>query len=111
MLALALLRAAPEPSSLPVVHFAPEKSLVPVLVGMFGRDYVRADINIDRYADRSSTPLLKVDLCTPLNYFKPNSLGGMIHSHVLEHVPSGNERSHRTGRISRVRRSGEKGQI
>ena len=81
----------PKDVSLPVYHFAPEPSIGGVLLELFGKNYQPADLVPDSYA-WSTVPVQQVDLSRPLEAFRPGSVGGFIHSHVLEHIPTSIDR-------------------
>jgi len=88
MLGLTITRAAPL-TSLPVVHFAPERGLSPVLQSRYGALWTPTDIDPDRYRkDWIDRPVQFADLSEASRYFQPYSTGGFVHSHVLEHVPA-----------------------
>lgn len=89
MMGLAILRAAPPPNGLPIVHFAPERGLVPTLRARYGRYWTPADIDLERYSKSwVGKEVVFADLSQPSRYFRPASVGGFIHSHVLEHIPA-----------------------
>lgn len=77
----------PKEGDRPVYHFAPEKSIAGVLSELFGANYTPADLVPNRYS-WSKIPLQKVDLRRPLTHFERDSVGGFVHSHVLEHIPA-----------------------
>lgn len=79
------------PAGLPVYHFAPERSIAAVLRELFGTDYRPADLSPERYG-WSEVPLNRIDLSKPLEYLQPGSVGGFVHSHVLEHIPASIDR-------------------
>jgi len=81
----------PKKGHLPIYHFAPEPSISSVLLKLFGNRYKPVDFMPDRYS-WSETPVKKVDLSRPLEYFEPESVCGFVHSHVLEHVPTSIDR-------------------
>jgi len=83
--------AVPKGVNLPVYHFAPERSIAGVLLELFGDNYRPADLVPDSYS-WSKVPVRRVNLSRPLNHFRPESVGGFIHSHVLEHVPASIDR-------------------
>jgi len=91
LMALALDRAAIDPHGHPVYHFAPELALAKRLKTRFGDLYHPADIDPDLYAALGLN-VERVDLVQPLGYFAPESVGGFIHAHVLEHVPASMDR-------------------
>ncbi|MBP1872344.1 hypothetical protein J2Z19_002056 [Ensifer adhaerens] len=88
MLALAIRKLAPPPSKkpMPVYHFAPDLGVCDLLQARYSGAYAPADFAPEEYA-WMKTPVRKVDLSRPLDYMAPNSVYGMVHSHVLEHVP------------------------
>lgn len=90
-MALVLRKAAINPRGRPVYHFAPERALMGYLTERFGGSYNVADIDPELYAEQGM-PVRQVDLCRPLDFFEPESVGGFIHSHVLEHVPASIDR-------------------
>lgn len=87
LMALALEKTAPDNRGLPVYHFAPERALAARLVARYGAAYRAADFNPLFYAS-IGTPVQAIDLRRPLNFLAPQSVGGLVHSHVLEHVPA-----------------------
>lgn len=92
LLALVLRsNATPKLGCLPVYHLAPEPSISGVLLELFGESYRPADLVPDSYS-WSKVSVQKIDLRHPLEYFRPESVGGFIHSHVLEHVPASIDR-------------------
>ena len=84
-------KLVPKNIGLPVYHFAPEPSIGGVLLELFGDNYQPADLVPDTYA-WSTVPVEQVDLRRPLDVFEPGSVGGFIHSHVLEHIPASIDR-------------------
>jgi hypothetical protein len=84
-------KLVPKDVGLPVYHFAPERSIGGILLRLFGDNYRPADISPDSYA-WSPVPVERVDLSRPLDTFQPKSVGGFIHSHVLEHIPASIDR-------------------
>lgn len=87
MLGLAILRGAPSVNGLPIVHFAPERALVALLKARYGNAWTPADVDQERYRKAwVGKDLIYADLAEPSRYFLPESVGGFIHSHVLEHV-------------------------
>ena len=76
----------------PVFHFAPEQSLQNVLIEKYGARYIAADFAPEAYEVWSNVPLRKIDLSRPNNYLPKASVEGLIHSHVLEHIPGSIER-------------------
>jgi hypothetical protein len=81
----------PAGNGLPIYHFAPEPSIGGVLLELFGEHYHPADLVPDSYS-WSTVPVQKVDLSHPLDTFRPGSVGGFVHSHVLEHIPASIDR-------------------
>lgn len=89
-LGLVLKRLAPAPSGAPVYHFAPEKKIADLLYRQYGSAYVPADIEPELYG-WSPVPVRQVDLRRPAGDI-PGPVQGMVHSHVLEHIPGSIER-------------------
>jgi phosphoglycolate phosphatase len=89
LLALVLphVPADPRNAALPVVHLAPEPGIARLLHARFPRTYTPADIDPARYPAHP-VPLVRVDLSDPAACFRPASVAGFVHSHVLEHVPA-----------------------
>ncbi len=71
---------------LPVYHFAPEAGVAKLLGERFGASYRPADLEPAAF-ESLGFPVARVDLCHPLQYMPPESAGGLVHSHVLEHIP------------------------
>lgn len=84
-------RLVPKNISRPVFHFAPEQSISSVLRELYGDNYQPADIDPDAYS-WSDVPVHRIDLRRPLESFRSGSVGGFVHSHVLEHIPAPIER-------------------
>jgi SAM-dependent methyltransferase len=76
----------------PVYHFAPEQALQKVLLGKYGVRYIPADFAPEPYNAWSEVPLRKIDLSRPNNFLPKGGVEGLIHSHVLEHIPGSIER-------------------
>lgn len=91
LMALVVRRAALDPRGGPIYHFAPERALMRYFIERFGDAYNVADIEPDLYSGWGR-PVQRVDLSRPLEHFEPRSVGGFIHSHVLEHVPASVDR-------------------
>jgi hypothetical protein len=89
-LGLVLKRLAPAPSGAPVYHFAPEKKIADLLHRQYGAAYVPADIEPELYG-WSQVPVRRVDLCRSADDIQ-GPVQGMVHSHVLEHIPASIER-------------------
>lgn len=85
LLALVISRALPEPTGAPVIHFAPEPAIADLLRSKYGDAYEAADFAPESYP---WITVRRIDLSTPLAYFAPGTLQGVVHSHVLEHVPA-----------------------
>ena len=92
LMALVLKSLSARSNNLPIFHFAPEPSLQMVLLDKFGERYTPADIAPELYDSWSRVPLRKVDLSFPLDYLPKGGVEGLIHSHVLEHIPGSIER-------------------
>jgi phosphoglycolate phosphatase len=54
---------------------------------MYGDSYVPADIEPTAYAWLEQ-PVRRIDLCTPSAFLDKESVQGLVHCHVLEHVPA-----------------------
>ncbi len=91
LMALALATVVFEDLSGPVYHFAPEQALTKVLAARFGAAYHAADFEPELYSWFDGE-VRQVDLARPLKHFAPASVRGIIHSHVLEHVPASVDR-------------------
>ena len=89
-LGMVLQRLAPAPSGAPVYHFAPEPKIAEILHRRYGAAYVPADIAPAAYA-WSKVPVRRVDLCRPGTQIA-GPVQGLVHSHVLEHIPAPIER-------------------
>lgn len=70
----------------PVLHFAPERPIARAIVEAGVTDYRPSDIEIANFADYP-VPVRRFDLCTDAAQLPPSSIGGIIHSHVFEHLP------------------------
>jgi phosphoglycolate phosphatase len=90
-MALTLRRLAPEPTGLPVYHFAPETAIADILIGKYGEAYRPADFLPEEYS-WSKIPVMKVDLSKPSQYLPKEGVQMLIHSHVLEHIPASVDR-------------------
>lgn len=90
-MALALAKAPLPSIALPVYHFAPERAISAHLQSRFGDHYVAADFAPEAYP-WVSVPVRKVDLSKAREYLGRETLGGAVHSHVLEHIPGSIER-------------------
>ena len=86
-LGLVLQRLAPEPMGAPVVHFAPEPGTSAFLHRTYGERYVPADVDPAAYP-WMELPMRQIDLCRPSDYLEPKSVQGLVHSHILEHIPA-----------------------
>lgn len=84
-------KLVPKDITLPVYHLAPEPSIGDLLLELFGDNYQPADLDPDLYA-WSKVPVEQLDIRRPLDAFQPESVGGFIHSHVLEHIPASIDR-------------------
>ncbi len=91
LMALVIRRFAPAKNGRPVFHFAPEEAIANILIETYGEDYCPADYAPEEYS-WSTFPVVKVDLSRPLEYLPRNGVNGLIHSHVLEHIPGSIER-------------------
>lgn len=86
LMALVLKRFKPRSNGLPVYHFAPEPAISLKLQERFGTCYQAADLMPELYSG-IGVPVSRVDLTSPLDYIRTGSCGGLVHSHVLEHIP------------------------
>lgn len=84
LLGLVIKRALPESTGAPVIHFAPEQAIAAVLRARYGDAYVAADVSPENYHWLS---VRKIDLSNPSAFLERESVQGLVHSHVLEHVP------------------------
>lgn len=91
IMAIVIRKLLPNSTELPVLHFAPEKAIADLLIDKFGSNYAPADYSPESYA-WSKVPVQKVDLSRPRDYLHPSSNRGLIHSHVLEHIPGALDR-------------------
>lgn len=87
LMALVIRRFAPPSNGKPIFHFAPETAIADILIEKYGKNYQPADFSPEIYS-WSKAPLMKVDLSDPLKYISPESAQGLVHSHVLEHIPA-----------------------
>ncbi|MFG5408139.1 hypothetical protein ABXN37_08465 [Piscinibacter sakaiensis] len=62
------------------------------LVKKFGTRYIAADFSPEIYQSSSKVDVRKVDLSRPEAFLPRNSVEGLVHSHVLEHIPGSIER-------------------
>lgn len=85
-LGMVLKRLAPPPNGSPIIHFAPERSIATFLRSLYGENYVPADFDPSAYA--WAGPVRQIDLCCPSRYLERESVQGLVHSHVLEHIPA-----------------------
>jgi phosphoglycolate phosphatase len=86
LLGLVFKRLAPAPTGAPVVHFAPEMSTSKLLREIYGSAYTPADYSPEAYP-WMDLPMRKIDLTSPDQYLPPRSVQGLVHCHILEHVP------------------------
>lgn len=70
----------------PVLHFAPERAISQALVKAGVKDYRPSDIEIANFPDYP-VPVRHFDLTSDPARLEPGSVGGVIHSHVFEHLP------------------------
>lgn len=84
LLSLVIQRLLPAPTGARVIHFAPEPSISKLLCARFGDAYIAADISPESYPWRR---VEKIDLSAPSPFLQPGCVQGLIHSHVLEHIP------------------------
>lgn len=69
---------------LPVYHIAPERPIAEKLISLFWTQYKPVDLFPAEY--KSPVPVERFDLVADLSKLDTNSVGGFVHSHVLEHV-------------------------
>lgn len=86
LMALIIKKLKLRSGGLPVYHFAPETGISLLLQQIYGDRYRAADLFPENYPD-VGVPVNKVDLTAPLESIPAGSCGGLIHSHVLEHIP------------------------
>lgn len=86
-MALVLKKFAPIATGKPVYHFAPERSISNILASSYGEAYTPADYAPEEFAWLPK-PAVKVDLSAPLDYLPKGGALGLVHSHVLEHIPA-----------------------
>ena len=90
-MAMVIKRVTLDAVGLPVYHFAPEIGVARLLGERFGANYRPADIDPAAF-EGLGVPVARVDLCHPLRHMPAGSAGGLVHSHVLEHIPVSLER-------------------
>ncbi len=86
MLAMVIEKLAPPPTGSPVLHFAPEPATLSFLKRKYGEAYTPADFDPSQYP-WVEQPMRQIDLARPLEFMPVHSVQGLVHSHVLEHVP------------------------
>jgi len=91
-MSMAVLFLNARENGLPVWHFAPEPGMQSVLMKKFGSSYIPADFLPELYSSWSKLPVRKVDLSYPNEYLPIESVEGLVHSHILEHIPGSIER-------------------
>ncbi len=91
-MAMALKLVSERHNDMPIIHFAPEPAIQNILIEKFASRYTPADFDPDVYSGWSRVPLRKIDLSRSSDYLNKNSVEGIVHSHVLEHVPGSIER-------------------
>jgi hypothetical protein len=89
-LGLVLRRLAPPPTRAPVYHFAPEPKIADILIERYGAAYTPADVDPGSYG-WSTVEVRQVDLVRPRAAID-GPVQGLVHSHVLEHVPASLDR-------------------
>lgn len=85
-MAMVIRRVTLDSVGLPVYHFAPEAGVAKLLGERFGAGYRPADLDPAAFQNLG-VPVERVDLCHPLKHMAAGSAGGLVHSHVLEHIP------------------------
>ncbi len=73
-------------------EYAPEPAIQDILIEKFGSRYTPADFDLDLYSAWSKVPLREIDLSRSSDYLHKNSVEGIVHSHVFEHIPGSIER-------------------
>lgn len=68
----------------PVLHFAPETPIAKFLINTFWDQYQPLDIDPSQYV--SPAPIKKFDLTKDIYEIPDNSVQGVFHSHILEHI-------------------------
>lgn len=86
LMAMVVKDIAPAATGAPVYHFAPEPSLVRVLKEKYSAGYKAADFDPSQYPWYTDG-MQQMDLSRSRDFFKPGSVQGFLHAHVLEHVP------------------------
>jgi phosphoglycolate phosphatase len=85
-MALAFKRLKIRNTGRPVYHFAPEMGMAQVLKDIFGSSYTPADFSPEEYS-WLDMPVERVDLSCPRDCLPSTGVQGLVHSHVLEHIP------------------------
>lgn len=73
------------PGNRPFFHVAPEIGIARRLHERLGSSYRAFDFSPEIY-ERVGLPVARLDLCQDLHELTADSIGGMCHVHVLEHV-------------------------
>ena len=81
---LLLQRLGLKATGKPVLHFAPETPIAKFLINTFWDMYQPVDIDPSQYV--SPTPIRQFDLTKDIYELPDNSLQGVFHSHILEHI-------------------------
>lgn len=68
----------------PVLHFAPETPIAKFLINTYWNLYQPVDIEPEQYV--SPAPIRRFDLTKDIYELPDNSLQGVFHSHILEHI-------------------------
>lgn len=68
-----------------ILHIAPEVGIAEKLRKIYGDKYRTLDFEPEIY-EKTNLVIEQIDLCKDLSKIKDNSVGAIIHVHVLEHV-------------------------
>jgi phosphoglycolate phosphatase len=90
-MAIVIKDFAPAAAEKPVLHCAPERAIADILLARYGNFYTPADFVPELYS-WSKKPVMKLDLSQVSEYLPPASVYGLVHSHVLEHIPGSLDR-------------------
>lgn len=85
LLWLVLNQVTLTPGGRPFFHIAPEIGIARQLQARLGSTYRAFDFSPEIY-ERAEIPVARLDLCRDLNDLPTESIGGLCHVHVLEHV-------------------------
>lgn len=71
-------------TDLPIYHVAPERPIAEKLISLFWQNYHPVDLFPEGYS--FPMPVQRLDLVQDIRKMPDNSIGGFVHSHVLEHI-------------------------